>query len=144
MSEWISVKKRLRNYKALLKEKKTLEKQIETVEATLLHPKIQRIKHTPSASGGGNAMEDMAAKHLELLDLLHAKNDHLLAEMLSIELAIERLDPDDRNLIRLYYINGLTWEEVCVSIGYSWSQTHRIHARALQRLADAADARCSR
>lgn len=84
-------------------------------------------------------MEDLASKHLGLLDLLHAKNHQLVEEMTAIESAIDGLGPDDRNLIRLYYIDGLTWEEVCVSIGYSWSQTHRIHARALKRLADAAE-----
>lgn len=132
-------KERLRNYRALLREKRTLKLQIDTVEAAMLHPKIPRLKTTPGASGGGKAVEDMAAKHLELLDLLHTKNHQLAEEMLAIESAIDGLDPDDRNLIRLYYINGLTWEEVCVSIGYSWSQTHRIHARALKRLADAAE-----
>jgi hypothetical protein len=30
----------------------------------------------------------------------------------------------------------MTWEEVCVRIGYSWRQTHNIHSRILDKLAD--------
>jgi hypothetical protein len=37
-------------------------------------------------------------------------------------------------LIRLYYIDGLTWEKVCVDINYSWRQTHRLHSEALKKI----------
>jgi hypothetical protein len=36
--------------------------------------------------------------------------------------------------MRLRYLEGLGWEAVCVEIGYSWRQTHNIHARALAQL----------
>lgn len=127
-------KERLRNYRTLLREKESLEQQIETVEATLFSPKIQKIKQTPGGRSGGNAMEDLAAKHMELIDLYQDKLTGIATELLEIERAIDALPPTERNLMRLYYINGKTWEEVCVAIGYAWAQTHRIHSRALRAL----------
>jgi hypothetical protein len=37
-------------------------------------------------------------------------------------------------LIRLHYIEGRIWEEVCIEMAYSWMQVHRIHAKALEIL----------
>lgn len=128
-------KERLRNYRDLLAEKKQLEQQLEAIEAALYNPKIQRLKQTPSAPSPGNATEDLANKHMELLDRYRDKLAELTLEQLAIEDAIERLPNRERNLIRCYYIQGLKWEEVAVAINYSWRQTHRIHSRALQLLA---------
>lgn len=128
-------KERLRNYRDLLAEKKQLEQQLEAIEAALYNPKIQRLKQTPSAPSPGNATEDLANKHMELLDRYRDKLAELTLEQLAIEDAIERLPNRERNLIRCYYIQGLKWEEVAVAINYSWRQTHRVHSRALQLLA---------
>jgi hypothetical protein len=38
--------------------------------------------------------------------------------------------------MRHRYLEGLTWEKVCVEMNYSWRQTHNIHARALDKLVD--------
>lgn len=129
-------KERLRKYRDLLKEKEQLDQQLETIEAALYHPKIQRMKQTPGAPSPGNATEDLTLKHLELLERYRGKLAELTLEQLAIEDAIERLPHRERTLIRLYYIKGLTWEQVCVEINYSWRQTHRIHARALEMLAE--------
>ena len=127
-------KDRLRGYRALNREKLQLEQQIETIEAALYHPKVPKIKHTPVSQSPGNAMEDLSAKHLGLLDLYREKLEKMSAELLEIEKAIETLPSTERTIIRLYYIAGMKWEEVCVSIGYSWKQVHRIHGRALDML----------
>lgn len=128
-------KERLRQYRDLLAEKKQLEHQLEAVEAALYHPKIQRLKQTPGAPSPGNAAEDLSIKHLELLERYRGKLAELTLEQLAIEDAIERLPARERNLVRLYYIKGLSWEEVAVAINYSWRQTHRIHSHALELLA---------
>lgn len=128
-------KERLRRYRDLLAEKKQLEQHLETIEAALYNPKIQQLKQIPRAPSQGNATEDLANKHLELMDRYREKLAELTMEQLAIEEAIERLPNRERNVLRAYYIRGLKWEEVCVSVGYAWAQTHRIHSRALQLLA---------
>jgi DNA-directed RNA polymerase specialized sigma24 family protein len=53
-----------------------------------------------------------------------------------IERAIESLTSTERELLRLRYIDGADWTEVAAEIHYEWTQTHRIHARALSKIRD--------
>lgn len=128
-------KERLRQYRKMLKDKKQMEQHLETIEAALYNPKIQQLKQTPRAQAQGNATEDLANKHLEMLDKYRDKLAELTLEGLTIAEAIESLPARERNVLSQYYLNGLKWEEVCVKVGYSWTQTHRIHSSALQHLA---------
>ena len=128
-------KERLRKYQSIKKEREQLRQQLEEIEAALYYPKVQQLTGMPS--GGtkeGNPQEDLAIYHIELQDRYRAKMEELAAEQLAIENAIETLDPTARMLLRYRYIDGLKWEEVCVRMGYSWTQTHEHHGRALQKL----------
>ena len=127
-------KDRLRNYANLKEECEQLRRQLEELEATLYYPKIQRLNGMPSAPSKENALELMIARHVELQEKYEAKIAEMTAEMLQIEAAIDKLDPTARMLLRYRYMDGLKWEEVCVRMNYSWMQTHRIHANALNQL----------
>ena len=128
-------KERLRNYQNIKKEREQLRQQLEEIEAALYYPKIQNLTGMPgSGSKEGNPQEDLAIHHIELQERYLAKIEELAAEQLAIEDAIESLDETERMLMRYRYIDGLKWEEVCVKIGYSWTQTHEHHGRALQKL----------
>lgn len=128
-------KERLRNYQNIKKEREQLRQQLEEIEAALYYPKIQRLDAMPGGgSKEGNPQEDLAIHHIELQERYRAKLEELAAEQLAIEDAIESLDETERMLMRYRYIDGLKWEEVCVKIGYSWTQTHEHHGRALQKL----------
>lgn len=127
-------KERLRAYQAIKEELQQLEDRLLEIEAVLYSPKNQRLTGMPSAPSKGNAMEDMAARHIELQDLYKTKMDELAQEALAIEAAIETLDPTARLLFRYRYIDGLKWEEVCVRMNYSWQNVHKIHKRALEAL----------
>lgn len=69
-----------------------------------------------------------------LRDLYRKKLEVLIEGQLKIENAIESLDPTERELIRLRYIDGEEWLDICATIHYEWTQTHRIHARALDKI----------
>lgn len=127
-------KERLRNYQAIKEELQQLEGRLLEIETTLYSPKNQKLTGMPSAPSKGNAMEDMAARHIELQDLYKSKMDDLATELLAIEAAIESLDPTARLLCRYRYVDGLKWEEVCVRMNYSWRQAHNLHRRALDAL----------
>lgn len=130
-------KERLRKYRDLLQELKQIEQKIETMESALHSPKIQRITGMPSApAGGGNTKEDLMAEHIELLEFYKGKKAELDAEQLAIEQAIDSLEYKERMVLRPYYIDGLTWEQVCVLVSYSWRQVHNIHSAALIKLAE--------
>jgi DNA-directed RNA polymerase specialized sigma subunit len=127
-------KERLKNYVILKEEREQLRRQLDELEATLYYPRIQRLSDMPSVPSKENTLELMVGRHLELQSKYEAKIAEMTAEMLLIEEAIEKLDPTARMLLRYRYIEGLKWEEVCVRINYSWMQTHRIHAHALNQL----------
>lgn len=129
-------KERLREYRDLKREKEQIRQKLETMEAALYYPKPQRFTGMPSNPSAGNAMEDMAARHLEILDVYKEKLRRLDEELQAIEAAIDGLSSRERALLRYYYIDGLSWEEVCVAMSYSWRQVHRIHAGALEQLRD--------
>ena len=69
-----------------------------------------------------------------LRNVYQDKLEKLILSQLKIEKALELLDPTERELMRLRYIEGADWIEVCDTIHYEWAQTHRIHARALNKL----------
>ena len=129
-------KEQLKNYVILKEEREQLRRQLDELEATLYYPKIQRLSDMPSTPSKENTLELMVARHLELQDKYEAKLAEMTAEMLRIEETIEKLDPTARMLFRYRYLDGLKWEEVCVRMNYSWMQTHRIHANALNQLKD--------
>ena len=127
-------KERLRNYAILKEERNQLRRQLEELEAALYYPKIQRLNGMPSAPSKENALELMVARHAELQEKYEAKIAEMNAEMLFVETAMEKLEPTARMLLRYRYLECLKWEEVCVKMNYSWMQTHRIHANALNQL----------
>lgn len=130
-------KERLRNYQKIKREREQLLQKLEEVETLLYFPKIPQMSDMPrGGSKEGNPQEDLAIYHIELQELYKAKIEELTKEQLAVEKAIETLGPTARQLMRYRYLDGLKWEEVCVKLNYSWSQTHLLHAQILKCLAD--------
>lgn len=130
-------KERLRAYRALKQERDQICSLIEEIEAELYSPKIPRLDAVPGGGqkvGGVTPTDAKIDKRDELLTLYAEKCGQLDAELLAIEQAIDSLEPREKTLLRLHYVQGLTWENVCVEMNYSWRQVHRIHAKALEKL----------
>jgi RNA polymerase sigma factor (sigma-70 family) len=68
-------------------------------------------------------------------DIYARKQEQAAQQLQRIEAAIETLPADDRVLLRAYYVQGLTWEQVADLLHYTVRQIHRRHGRALLRLA---------
>ena len=80
-------------------------------------------------------LSDYAAKLDELIEELKEERLEKIKRLQSIERVIKEIDNEDaQTILRLRYIDGLRWEEVCVAINYEWAQMHRIHARALREI----------
>ena len=75
-------------------------------------------------------------KLLELTEIYVEKVTSLKEKLKRIEEVLEGLEPVERRLMRLRYIEGLEWHQVANAIHYSWQQTHRIHAGALIKIKD--------
>lgn len=128
-------KKQLKDYRALKKERDDIERRLQELEAEEPAPRTSRLDGMPRGGSGENYVQEAKMDREDELRQLYADmKDQLNAQLLEIEKAIKTLESIERTLVRLYYIDGLTWEEVAVEIGYCWSQTHRYHASALEKL----------
>lgn len=78
-------------------------------------------------------IEELDITH-PLRELYRQKLADLIECQLKIEKAIESLNSTERELMRLRYIDGEEWLEVSEAIHYEWTQTHRIHAKALAKI----------
>lgn len=129
-------KEQLRAYRDLKTEHDLLSQKLEELETELYGIQAQRLDGMPHSNREGSS--DKTDILLDRKTLLHArymvKKVELAKAVLAIEDAIEKLTPRERTLIRLYYIDGLTWEQVAVKMNYSWRQVHRIHGAALAQL----------
>lgn len=71
----------------------------------------------------GGRMSDVTAetaeKMWELAELMAVKLNHLISLRAEIEGWLDCFEPEERRILRLYYVDGLTWEEVAERVGYS-------------------------
>lgn len=128
------LKKQLHSYRDLKAEYDQITKELEKVEAFMAAPRPANLDGMPRAPGIGDPVLGVVTQHITLQERYRFQLVKLAAAQNLIEDMIEGLEPGERKLMRCRYIDGLTWEEVCVAIGYSWRQTHNIHARILEKL----------
>ncbi len=81
-----------------------------------------------------DAVSDTAARLWQLSQLLAQRLNQLIALRQEIEEFIANLQPEERRLLRLYYIEGLTWEKTAERLGYSVRQLNRRQKQTLARL----------
>lgn len=135
MTEREQLKKRLKSYRAVQREREHLQKEIERVEATLDGLKAPSWDGMPHSSGVSDPVLQAVEQYDALLGRYRAQEAALAAALVEVETLIASLDsPTERDLLRHRYIDGLTWEAVCVAISYNWSRTHELHAAALEKL----------
>ena len=132
-----AVKERLSSYLSARKEHKQITEKLTELNARMVNVGAQVMDGMPRGGSGVDPMPGMVDLKNKLLARYCALAEELIRTQLSIEEAIDTLDSTERMLVRHRYIEGMTWEQVCVALGYSWSQTHLIHARVLDKLAEA-------
>ena len=106
-------KEQPRNYRTIKKEHRQIEQRLRNLEK---RPESEEEILRP------------------LREFYASKLEELVKAQLAIERAVETLNPVERDLIRLRYIDGLPWHRVAAAINYSEQQTYRIHGEALQKL----------
>ena len=91
------------------------------------------ISDMPTAHSHSDKMAGNVAK-LEQLETKYAESiAKLLHEAQLIEAIINCMEsPAQRRVLRMRYIDGMKWENICVRMHYAWAQTHRIHTEALR------------
>lgn len=85
-------------------------------------------------SGNSSPVESFVLGYLELEQRYRDKLIIYYEERARIEDAITILTPNERAVIRSYYLDRMTWEETAYKLHFSYPHTHRIHAAALKKL----------
>lgn len=127
------LKKLLHSYRDIEAERSQILLEVKRLESTIA-PKAPNMDGMPRGSGVGDPTGNTAVQRATLIEQYNAQLERLAATQTRIEELIEALEPLERKLMRHRYIEGLTWETVCVVMDYSWRQTHRIHSSILDKL----------
>lgn len=127
-------KQELREYVKMNAEIRRLEDKIMEIDSKLQSAKTPTLTGMPK----GGLMTDIVDKISDLNELreMYWRQWHkLMQKRIRIENVINSLDDTiERALMGYKYIDGLTWEDVCLRIGYSWERTHHFHKQALKKL----------
>lgn len=130
------LKHRLHSYRDLLAEYGQIKDELAKVEAFMEAPRGSNLDGMPRGGSGGDPVVNVVAHHIALQERYRLQLVKLAAAQAAIENIIEGLEPKERRLMRCRYIDGMSWEEVCVAISYSWRQTHNIHSQILDKLVE--------
>lgn len=122
----------LQQYRSIKREIAHLEEEKQRVLDRLLSPAAP--DGMPHARGNQDSIGQAIARRDRYQRLIDRKLDELIALREEIERAIEGLPSQDRELIRLRYIEGLRWEEIAVKLHYGYRQILRRHGSILLRL----------
>lgn len=128
--------------KEFLQQAIDLERQIDAdmLEACRVRSIAEKVTATFTAdrvTGGqpGRRIEDAAIRLSEIESDIIADIESLVDVKRRIRTAIDCLDrPEEKTVLRLRYLCGKKWEEICVQMNYSWKHIHRIHRNALKNM----------
>ncbi len=126
-------KQQLRMFRAQANEIRLLSETIRAIRDTF-GAKASDPSKSPVHSENSSATERTVEKIIDIEAVYSQKINDYKALQLEIESAMEKLSPDERSVIRLYYFNLNTWEETAKKIHFSYQHTHRLHASALNKL----------
>lgn len=131
MTENDKKKEYLKSYKNLCAKLKSLENQLQSLRELEKSAKIQKLSDMPK----GTKQMDLS-DYIVKIEEVYTKIVRLRAECLERRLEIESRIAEmgngiEADILRKRYIEFKPWEQICVEIGYSWMQTHRLHSKAL-------------
>lgn len=124
----------LKDYQGLLLEEKQLQEQLEIWEAKAESSR-GNLDGMPRGSGTSDPTSRYAIKITEINDMLTLKMLEIIDEFTRIENAIEMLDrPHQRYVLREYYINNKTIEDIAMKMQIEVRSVYRIHLQALENI----------
>lgn len=127
-------KKELREYLNLKRELNQLNDRIKELRTIAESASAQKLTGMPGAHSDDSSVERNLIRISEMQDRYNKNLHRMLEEQERIEEAIARLPSLERQIIRYRYMDGYHWEQICILIGYEWTQTHEHHSRALRML----------
>lgn len=128
---------KLREVRNAYKEGRQLQEKIMEFESMRVSPRAvvyggERVQTSPK---GGDIQADNVVKIDELLERYNSQLRACLALTQEFEQCInERLTSRERRIMRRYYIDCLTWEQISVEENVSWRCLYRIRKAAVEKI----------
>lgn len=124
----------LQKYRAAVREADRLALEIQRWQSTA--EKMTPVIHLAPAGGAGGRSMELA---VEQIDDLTCKLGDQQVEAVRIRIQIGNAiasvsDERLRELLRLRYIEGSSFEQIAVTMNYSWRQVLRLHGTALNEV----------
>ena len=123
-------KEYLKSYQDAVRREKHILQEIQLLRMDKMLPSVIN-----DGMPHGSGCSDLSDYMVLLDEQINELRDERLEKMLlykEIEKRIRNMDNDnEREVLRLRYLRGMTWEEVAVEMGYSWRGIHNIHGKAL-------------
>lgn len=114
----------LREYADIKQELKQLER---------LRASMQREAAADIARGLRSKREP--SPYASIVDYYGQLIERRRAELQETEAAVDAVpDPTARELLRLRYLEGMTWDAISLAMSYSYTNIHRLHRKALALL----------
>lgn len=130
----MTIKYRLQQYKKIKENIKDLEDMIVEIETSLQKVTTNLSADRVQTTKDSDKWSDLISKKVSIETKLKMQILRMYEEIDYIESKISKLDEMEKKIIRLRYYQGLKWEEICVEMNYSWSQTHDYHSKILKKL----------
>ena len=131
----MTVKEYLRQYLTAYHEAQRIGSDIARLRIRYAYPSAIQYSDMPKGSGSERDLSDYMVKVEELQEQLNRKLDECIRIEIQIRTDIDRMEDDrERDLLRLRYIDGMTWEMIAERMGCAVRHVHRIHGRALAHM----------
>jgi RNA polymerase sigma factor (sigma-70 family) len=115
----------------LLQEQQEIEREI---EETRIYISAVVIDDMPKGTGLSNPTEELIMRLSKLYTMLLYKKNQIVDKRMQIEAAIDTLPSRERRLMRLFYIDGLSLEEIANIMYYSINHIWRLHGQVLNKM----------
>lgn len=134
MNENEKKKEYLNEYYLLVRKLQSLQEQKHSILELKQYAGVQNLSDMPK----GHKKWDLSDYIIKLEHIEEEiKKQELLCYKKKLEIEEHVLhikNGIESDIIRKRYLEQKSWEDICLDIGYSWRQTHRIHAQALKHL----------
>lgn len=131
----MTTKEYLRQYLTAYHEAQRIGSDIARLRIRYAYPSAIQYSDMPKGSGSERDLSDYMVKVEELQEQLNRKLDECIRIEIQIRTDIDRMEDDrERDLLRLRYIDGMTWEMIAERMGCAVRHVHRIHGRALAHM----------
>lgn len=128
----MTAKEYLLRYQAVKREIEDLDYRMAQLRLKYAAPSAIEYSDMPKAHNTEHDLSEYVAKMDEMTDYMISKYTRLRDIEVDIYKRVDQMqDQTERDILRTRYIDGLTWDQIALKLGYSRRNVTRIHGRAL-------------